>query len=459
MGLFDGYSFGAPSGGLLGGLPPWMTLQSPGDSVLPPWLQAALQQPNATQGQGFPPQQEQPAALPPNAQQAGPAPMQMPMPEQRRSIWTPADAPDDSPPVNPNAPAYAMRGPMMGGAPQQPQQAPGMSAMAQAPQPAPSMPSMGNPISGFMDMLWGGGDKRAGTSAALAKLGIDPQIAQAMARDRNLMALAPSMLGKQQHRMLTVPERKAMGLPENLPWFVGPDGKPTLPEGMGMAKQEITKDANGNPIAVNPFTAQGAPVGGLGQSSPNMDAVSGIRKEVGALPEVKRYGEALPIFRSMIQSHNKDSAAADLDYVYGVAKIFDPDSVVREGEMKLVGSAQSLPEDIKGFIKRVVNGEGRLSPEARQRILEVANTRMQELKGSTDSRIEPYKGIAQRNNIRIEDILPGMQEYPQIPKPAVAPGATPTSAPPEPPKPGSIIDGYRFIGGNPADKKNYQKVQ
>lgn len=200
MALFDSNSFGTPAGGLLGNLPPWMTLQSPGDSVLPPWLQAALTQPNATQVQGFPSQQQQPAALPPNAQQAGPA--QMPMGEPRRSMWTPADAPDDSPPVNPNAPASAMRGPMLG-APQ-PQQAPGMSAvaqgqpsMAQAPQSAPPMGGgIGNPVTGLMDMLWGGGDKRAGTSAALAKLGIDPQVAQAMARDKNLMALvAPSLIG------------------------------------------------------------------------------------------------------------------------------------------------------------------------------------------------------------------------------------------------------------------------
>lgn len=147
------------------------------------------------------------------------------------------------------------------------------------------------------------------------------------------------------------------------------------------------------------------------------DDISGVRKEISGLPEVKRYSEALPIFRSMVGSHGKDSAAADLDYVYGVAKIFDPDSVVREGEMKLVGTAQSLPEDIKGFIKRVAMGEGRLTPEARLRILEVANTRISELKGSYDQRTGAYTGIAQRHNIRPEDVMPQLQDMPTLPKP------------------------------------------
>lgn len=145
MALFDNF-FNQQGGGLLGDLPPWMAAmqQKPGDSVLPPWLQTPLSGPVPGQ---FPPMQQD--ALPPNAPPAaGQLPPQlqqmMAQPEQRRSMWTPADAPDDSPPVNPNAPQYAMRPPLapqMGGpamgAPMPPQQAPGMSAMAQAPQGMP----------------------------------------------------------------------------------------------------------------------------------------------------------------------------------------------------------------------------------------------------------------------------------------------------------------------------------
>lgn len=173
----------------------------------------------------------------------------------------------------------------------------------------------------------------------------------------------------------------------------------------------------------------------------SMDNISGIRKEISGLPEVKRYGEAAPIFRSMVESQSRDTAAADLDFVYGIAKIFDPESVVREGEMRLVGQAQSLPEDVKGFIKRVAMGEGRLTPDARYRILEVANTRMGELRGAYDTRLAPFGGIADRANINRADVMPAMVDLPKLgPKPS------------ELPRPATVADamklkpGTRFIG-------------
>ncbi len=203
----------------------------------------------------------------------------------------------------------------------------------------------------------------------------------------------------------------------------------------------------GNPN--QPRTA--TPITGLPPSQPKIDDVSGMRKEVTALPEVKRYSEAAPIFRSMVESSNKDSAAADLDFVYGVAKIFDPDSVVREGEMKLVGKAQSIPEDVKGFIKRAAMGEGRLTPEARHRILEVAQTRMNELRGAYDTRVNPYSDIAKRNNMNPADVLPSVVEMPKLPEPPKAATVKPQF--------GDVMDGYRFKGGDPANKNNWLKVK
>jgi hypothetical protein len=79
-------------------------------------------------------------------------------------------------------------------------------------------------------------------------------------------------------------------------------------------------------------------------------------------------------------SKPKDPAAADLDFVNGIAKIFDPNSVVRKGEMKLVGKAQAIPEDVQSYIKGVAFDGGRLTPQGRVRILEVARTHLRELK-------------------------------------------------------------------------------
>ena len=101
--------------------------------------------------------------------------------------------------------------------------------------------------------------------------------------------------------------------------------------------------------------------------------MASLRKEVGALPEMKRYSEALPSYRSMLKSKSLTHAAGDIDFIYGVAKIFDPDSVVREGEMVIVRRTQSLPKGVKGWLLRIVQGGERLTPEAKERILDVAN--------------------------------------------------------------------------------------
>lgn len=189
MGILDGLfnqQGGMSASGLLGNLPPWMTLRDGNSPVLPPWMQTQLG--IASQG-GFalPPQQEQ-AALPPNAQPAmGAAPMQSgPQMEPRRSIFTPPDSNPDSPPLG------SPFGPPIGA----PMQAPGMNAMAQAPQGMPppqqgqgGKPPGGNPLGPIGDFLIGtlmggprggigavlGHNKKQETYDQLVANGVDPQ--------------------------------------------------------------------------------------------------------------------------------------------------------------------------------------------------------------------------------------------------------------------------------------------
>lgn len=169
-----------------------------------------------------------------------------------------------------------------------------------------------------------------------------------------------------------------------------------------------------------PTPGQPGSVTGIQQAGPKFSDVASIRKEVSDLPETKRYGAALPIFRSMVTSHtraakNPGKDAVDIDFVYGLAKIFDPESVVREGEMLLVKKLQSLPEALQGWIQQVNSGNG-LTASARARILETARVRMGELKGSLDERLTPYGGIAERNRINPDDIMPKFQDLPDAPK-------------------------------------------
>ncbi len=107
--------------------------------------------------------------------------------------------------------------------------------------------------------------------------------------------------------------------------------------------------------------------------------VSRMQNDSAKSAPVISYAEALPFFQSMIRSQ---PGSADMDLAYGVVKIFDPNSVVRPGEMKLGGKSKSLPEDVQAMIKRVAFGEGQLTPQNRSRLLEVARARVSELQQS-----------------------------------------------------------------------------
>lgn len=97
-------------------------------------------------------------------------------------------------------------------------------------------------------------------------------------------------------------------------------------------------------------------------------------------PNVKNYQTVVPIYKSMVDAAGRNSRAADLNLVYGMAKIFDPTSVVREGEQVLVTSTASLPDQLVGMINRLNGGEA-LRPDTRRALLTEAKSRVDQAEG------------------------------------------------------------------------------
>ncbi|MGL4488503.1 MAG: hypothetical protein ACRCU5_03560, partial [Rhizobiaceae bacterium] len=130
-----------------------------------------------------------------------------------------------------------------------------------------------------------------------------------------------------------------------------------------------------------------------GRTSPKFDDVSSLRKEIGAVPEVKRYSEALPAYNTMVKAVDNETAAGDLAFVYGLAKVFDPDSVVREGEMQFSQGAQSMPERVMGTINSVVSGQTKLTRETKAELVQIVNERMLQMQQQYDERMEGYSPV------------------------------------------------------------------
>jgi hypothetical protein len=133
-----------------------------------------------------------------------------------------------------------------------------------------------------------------------------------------------------------------------------------------------------------------------------------LRKEFNALPEVKNYKEVLPIVQSVQRA--PDTPAGDIDLIYGVGKVMDPNSVVREGELNLVIKAGSPAQRLMGYVN-YVKGGGRLTQDQRKDLMVVMESRTAGLKSNYDAARATYETAADKQG------LPKDQIFIESPKP------------------------------------------
>jgi hypothetical protein len=122
-----------------------------------------------------------------------------------------------------------------------------------------------------------------------------------------------------------------------------------------------------------------------------------LRKEFDDLPEVKNYKQALPAYKGIEDAVKRNTTASDINIVYGIAKLYDPTSVVREGEYATVANSPNIPEKIKGYAQYLNNG-GRLTEATKKQILTEAQSRMTGFEGEYKSARDNYTSIAKRSN-------------------------------------------------------------
>jgi len=159
-----------------------------------------------------------------------------------------------------------------------------------------------------------------------------------------------------------------------------------------------------------------------GSIPPKFDDISSLRKEIQGLPSYKNLSQALPIYKSMAETAGRNSKASDLNLVYGLGKIMDPTSVVREGEMVMVKNTASLPDWFQGAIASL-NGGAALTPETREAIMREAYGRVQGYDSAFKQDTTQYQGIVERNKFNPADVIPDFGTYEPW-KPAAAAGPT-----------------------------------
>lgn len=133
-------------------------------------------------------------------------------------------------------------------------------------------------------------------------------------------------------------------------------------------------------VLLDPETYEPLYQPGAGGAMPvDIDEVVKLTKQMESSPGVSRFREVQPTVASMHKSLDDPASIADLDFIYGVAKILDPTSVVREGEMGLVVQSQSLGDTLTGQLNKLLNGEQALTPRVRKQLYRLARRRAEEL--------------------------------------------------------------------------------
>lgn len=127
------------------------------------------------------------------------------------------------------------------------------------------------------------------------------------------------------------------------------------------------------------------------RTTANASSIAAIRKEFNGLQEVQNFKAAAPVIASARKA--PDTPAGDLDLIYAVGKVLDPNSVVREGEMALVIKSGSPMEKFQGMANYVMGG-GRLPAGQRAKLVKMLDGRVAELENSYKASRQTYERAA-----------------------------------------------------------------
>lgn len=135
-----------------------------------------------------------------------------------------------------------------------------------------------------------------------------------------------------------------------------------------------------------------------------LGAEESMRKEFTSLPSVKTYSQAFPAYQNVLSAASRNTPQSDINMVYGIAKLYDPDSVVREGEYATIANSQNIPERIKGYAQFVMGG-GKLTPETKRQFVAEAESRHGVLRQGYDQSAGQYRELAGRAGVAPDTII------------------------------------------------------
>ncbi len=131
-----------------------------------------------------------------------------------------------------------------------------------------------------------------------------------------------------------------------------------------------------------------------------------LRKEFQGVSD--KYTGVAEVWQAMKGHAAQKDKFGDLGLVYGIAKLFDPTSVVREGEQIIVRNAASLPQWLLGHIE-ALNGKGQLTDETRTNLMQVGWDRVKPVQGNYEQQRGMFQADAQQQGIDPNMVMPAYE--------------------------------------------------
>lgn len=99
-----------------------------------------------------------------------------------------------------------------------------------------------------------------------------------------------------------------------------------------------------------------------------------------------------------------DNAEGDLGLIFSIMKMFDPQSVVREGEFATAENTAGVDQRVRNTYNRIRSGE-RLSPDQRANFRGIAKDLFAAAQSTQLGLEERFRGIAERHKVNPDDVL------------------------------------------------------
>ncbi len=202
---------------------------------------------------------------------------------------------------------------------------------------------------------------------------------------------------------------------------------------------------------------------GLAESRAGFNQAAELRKEFQA--QSKNFQQVRDSFNRIQTSAQSPTPAGDLSMLYNYMKMLDPGSVVRESEFRSAATAKPLLERVGlswDAVGAIFSGQ-KMTPGMRQDFLNRAAQLYSAENQQHGQRVNEYKRLATGANLNPNMVITDMEATGAAPAAPSAPNAptapTPAGAQGGAPPVGTISKGYRFKGGNPADRNSWEKVQ